>query len=130
MSNANTQILKDDGQSAIIKVTANYTTTANTIVIPKNLKFANTSQLCLVSISTIQYSCDGTVTLTWDGSTPSPIYNFVGPVAGRFDAYIQNNAGTPNGNIVMSSTGSVNMILTLNKEQGYADAFALYDAGG
>ena len=38
MSNANTQILKDDGQSAIIKVTANYTTTANTIVIPKNLK--------------------------------------------------------------------------------------------
>lgn len=129
MGTPNVQILKDDGQSAVIKVTGN-TSDTGVVVNAKALRFANTSQTCLVTISAIQYSSGGSIFLNWDGSTPKPIYNIGANQSGRIDAYIQNNADTPDGNISFAGTGSYSFILTLNKEQGYANAFLLYDYAG
>jgi hypothetical protein len=129
MATPNVQILKDDGQSAVIKVTGN-TSGTGVIVNPSSLKYANTSQVCLVSISKIQYSSGGSIFLNWDGGTPSPIYNLGANQSGKIEAYITNNAGTPTGNISFTGTGYYSLILNLNKEQGFANAFLVYDYAG
>ena len=134
MGTPNIQILKDDGQSTVVKVTGT-TSDSGTIVTPSSLKYANSSQTCLVSISSVSFSTDSLVTLTWAGSGSSVIYNFGYGQSGVMDAYVVNNATSPTGAITISTTagtgsGAYSLILKLNKEQGFANAYTRYNAGG
>lgn len=136
------QILNDDGQTVVVKVTGYYTSadTSNTkIVEPVTLLFANTSQTCKVSLQRIQYASDvanGTVQLYWEGSSSNTeIMNFGGGQGGSFDAYIVNNAASPTGNvglrtISLGAGDNYSFVLRFNKEQGYANAYINYNNYG
>jgi hypothetical protein len=143
VNNPEVQILQDGAQTAIIKITGVYDalTNANTMIVDtSSLRFANTSQTCLVSISKIEYyssgysSTAGAVQLYWeDASANTPIMSFGGfGSGGVFDKYITNNAPAPTGNIGLqvinyNVNDTYNFILTLNKEAGYANAFIAYN---
>ena len=133
------QILNDEGQTVVLKVTGYYTSsdTSNTVIAnTKALMFANTSQTCLLSLQRIQYATDvanGSVQLYWEGSSNSAIMNFGGGMGGSFDAYIINNAAAPTGNvgirtISVGAGDTYSFVLRFNKEQGYANAFIGYNS--
>jgi hypothetical protein len=138
----NTQTLNDDGQSTVVKAVNYYSgsdTSNNVIVVPKNLRYANTSQLCMMSIVAVQYNtstANGIVQLYWESSSANtPIYTFGRVASGRFDAYIVNNAPNPTGNIGiqtinMNANDNFSFVISMNKDTGFANAFLLYDVAG
>lgn len=138
------QILSDEGTTTRVKIHGYYNASAtpnsNTVVVTANaLSFANTSQTCLFSIAKMQFASDmtnGFVALQWIGaSSNTGIASFGGGQAGMFDYYIPNNATSPTGDLNLATyntTGNdvYTIILTLNKESGYANAYLQYDVTG
>jgi hypothetical protein len=138
------QILSDEGTTTRVKIHGYYNASAtgntNTTVVTANaLSFANTSQTCLLSVSKIEFASDmtnGVVALQWvGGSGNTNIVSLGGGQAGMFDYYIPNNATSPTGDINLATyyaTGNdvYTIILTLNKESGYANAYLQYDVTG
>lgn len=136
------QILNDEGQTVVLKVTGYYTAgdSSNTVIAnTKALMFANTSQTCLLSLQRVQYATDvanGTVQLYWEGSSANTeIFNFGSSAGGSIDAYIVNNAASPTGNvgirtISVGAGDNYSFVLRFNKEQGYANAFINYNNYG
>jgi hypothetical protein len=134
------QLLTDDGQTTVVKITGYYdaANSANSMVVnTAALAFANTSKTCLVSVSRIQFASDvanGAVQLYWEGSSSNTaIMNFGGGQSGSFDAYITNNAASPTGNIgirtiSLGAGDNYTIVMRLNKEQGYANAFIGYNS--
>jgi hypothetical protein len=135
------QVIFDNGQTARVKVTAYFTgaTTSNTTIVRANtLAFANTSKssnVCSLSISQVQFASDlaGFAQLYWAGaSANTPIYNFGTSHAGTLDAYVQNNATGPTGELGLwinaaANLDTLDLIITINKEAGYANAFIEYN---
>lgn len=136
------QLLTDQGQTAILKVTGYYTAAndSDTIILAANtLAWANAnadSNVCTLSISKIQYASDmaeGFVQLYWVGANSNAeIVTFGTSQAGKFDAFIPNNAGVPQGQIGLAVSGSAandsfNFIVTINKEKGFDRAFVAYN---
>ena len=142
INNPEVQILSDEGQTTRIKIHGYYNAacTANTVVVTANaLSFANTSQTCLFSIAKVEYAVDvanGFVALQWVGANNNTgIMSFGTSQGGMFDYYIPNNATNPTGDLnlaVYNLAGNdvYTIMMTLNKEQGYANAFLKYDSTG
>lgn len=141
VNNPEVQVLYDTGRETMVKIHGYYntTTTQNVKIITANaLSFANTSQTCLVSITRVMYQTQvtGIAQLQWVGaSSNTPIVSFGRSAAGVFEGYMTNNGSSPTGDINLWVIGAANndsydIFLTLNKEQGYANAFLLYDAPG
>lgn len=138
MANApEVQLLSDGGLTSVVKISGIYTSgvTANTKVVTANaLSFANNSQPCLITISKIQYVSDvsGFVQLEWQGSPNAAIASFGSGQSGELNAYFPNYANTATGDINLFVSGaasgdSFTLIVTLNKEQGFANAFVEYN---
>ena len=96
------EIISDSGKTAIVKITERFAAANDrffTIVVPNNLRFANTSQNCAVSIEQIQYStsfASGLLKLYWDSSTaPTDIVCIGKAQSGHFDAYMPNSSPDP-----------------------------------
>lgn len=141
VNNPEVQVLYDTGRETMVKIHGYYNsaTTSNTKVITANaLTFANASQTCLVSITRIMYQTQmtGIAQLQWQGSGGNtPIVSFGRSAAGTFEGYMTNNGSSPTGDINLWVVGAANndsydLFLTLNKEQGFANAFLLYDGPG
>jgi hypothetical protein len=140
-NNPEVTVLSDTGTTAVVSITGYYNaaTTQNTKVLTANtLSFANTSQTCIVTLQKVQFSADvtGSLQLQWiGGSSNSTIMNFGTSQAGNFDAYVPNFASSPTGDINLNQIGLANndvynLILTLNKERGYANGYLQYDYNG
>ncbi|CAB4124361.1 hypothetical protein UFOVP49_199 [uncultured Caudovirales phage] len=139
VNNPEVQIISDSGKTTLVKITGYYNTAtvANVKAITANaLAYGNTSQTCLVSITKMQFACDssnGTVQLFWaDTSANTPIANFGSSQTGTWETYLTNNAPNPTGDIgiqtiAVGNGDSYTFLLTLNKEQGYANAWARYN---
>ena len=119
---------------------ASATPNTNTVVVTANsLSFANTSQTCLFSISKVEFASDianGFIALQWVGASSNMgIISFGTSQAGMFDYYIPNNATSPTGDLNFATYNIAGndvytIMLTLNKESGYANAFLQYDVSG
>lgn len=134
------QTLVDTGKTTIIKITERFDSSNDryfAAVVPSTLRFANTSQTCIVSVEKIQYStgfANGSMKLYWDsGSNPVDIVNLGKSQSGHFDAYIINNSTAPlGGNINLQvyntqANDSYTIIVHLNKESGFANAYIGYN---
>jgi hypothetical protein len=135
------QTLKDDGGSAIIKVTERFDSANNRffpVVSPQLLRFANTSQNCGVSITKVEYSTGfstGCLKLYWDSSlNPTDVVCIGKTQSGTLNGYMVNTTdGTMQGNLNLQvyNTGSndcYTLIIHVNKEFGYANAYIEYNA--
>ena len=138
------QILSDEGTTTRVKIHGYFNASANansnTVVVTANaLSFANTSQTCLFSIAKVEYAVDvanGFIALQWVGANNNTgIMSFGTSQGGMFDYYIPNNATNPTGDLnlaVYNLAGNdvYTIMMTLNKESGYANAFLRYDESG
>jgi hypothetical protein len=103
----------------------------------KSLRFANTSQNCIVDLVGVEYAsgfASGGLTLYWDASSPVNFLNLGKTQSGHLNTFVTNSAVSPTGNIGIQVYGSAandsySLILKVRKlpTQGYANGWASYN---
>ena len=127
------QKLVDDYKTLTVKVTgiANSQWTANSVVVQANtLNFANSSVLCPLVLTKLQYSTDaaptsGYVRIHWVSNTANAnqtMFNFGTSDDGIFEAWMPNNAPNPSGDVGVAlqlpANSIFNFIMTFIKDNG------------